>query len=244
MVTFPTLNTMNHLTILILTTIFLASCSAPRPINNNASTPYPDNDPLITQSLFNDKNATISEENIQKILAGSYQLPQQLRVAVVRLENTAQQRRYLWGDEQHLKTQQAYLDLFAEKLRQSPRVTSVSIIPDLLISKSPSFTQIREAAVRMQADIAVVYSINSDIYSKYKLFSKPDIKAFATTQLIVLDIRTGLVPFSAIVTKDTLSQKKKEELDQSEAVNRIQNEAVLLTIHDIGQQIATFLDKK
>ena len=96
----------------------------------------------------------------------------------------------------------------------------------------------------MQADIAVVYSINSDIYSKYKLFSKADIKAFATTQLILLDIRTGLVPFSAIVTRDTLSQKKKEELDHAEAANRIQNEAVLLTIHDIGQQIAAFLDKK
>lgn len=230
--------------LLLATIALLSSCTAPRSAPHFTETPYPDNDPIITQSLFNDKTATISEENIQKILDGSYQLPQQLRVAVVRLENTAQQRRYLWSDEQHLKTQQAYLDLFAEKFRQSPRVTGVSIIPDLLISKSPSFTNIREAAVRMQADIAVVYSINSDIYSKYKLFSKPDIKAFATTQLIVLDIRTGLVPFSAIVTKDTLSQKKKEELDQSEAANRIQNEAVLLTIHDIGQQIATFLDKK
>ena len=148
------------------------------------------------------------------------------------------------SDEQYLKTQQSYLDLFADKLKRSSRVTKLNIIPDLLISKTPSFTNIREAAVRMQADVVVVYAIASDIYSKYKLFSKPDIKAFATTQLIIMDVRTGLIPFSTIVTKDFLSQKKKEELDNTEAASRIQNEAVLLTINDIGQKITEFLNPK
>ena len=96
----------------------------------------------------------------------------------------------------------------------------------------------------MQADVVVVYAITSDIYSKYKLFSKPDIKAFATTQLIVLDVRTGLIPFSTIMTRDYLSQKKKEELSNSEAASRVQNEAVLLTINDIGQKITQFLNAK
>ena len=136
------------------------------------------------------------------------------------------------------------MDLFAEKFKQSSRVSKLSIIPDLLISKSPSFTNIREAAIRLQADIVVVYSISSDIYSKYKFFTKPDIKAFATTQLIILDVRTGLIPFSTIVTKDFLSQKSKDDLDNLEASNRIQNQAVLLTIDEIGQKITSFLNEK
>jgi hypothetical protein len=204
----------------------------------------PSGDTPITQSLFSDRASTISEENIQKILDGTYKLPQQLRVAIVRLEPTPQLKRYYWSDEQYLKTQQSYLDLFMNNFKQSSRVTKLSIIPDLLISKTPSFTNIREAAVRMQADVVVVYAITSDIYSKYKFFSKPDIKAFATTQLIVLDIRTGLIPFSTIVTRDFLSQKKKEELGNAEAASRIQNEAVLLTINDIGQKITDFLNAK
>jgi len=238
------LNVMKQTSLLIIVIALLTSCTTTRPLSNNSGTDYPSGDTLITQSLFNDRSSTISEDNIQKILDGTYKLSQQLRVAIVRLDNTTLQKRYYWSDEQYLKTQQSYLDLFSEKFKQSSRVTNLSIIPDLLISKSPSFTNIREAAVRMQADVVVVYSITSDIYSKYKLFSKPDIKAFATTQLIVLDIRTGLIPFSTIVTKDALSQKKKEELDNSEAASRIQNEAVLLTINDIGQRITEFLNKK
>ena len=238
---------MKQTTLLIATIILLTACNTTRTLGTNSGSDLPSGDTLITQSLFNDRTSTISEENIQKILDGTYQLPQQLRVAVVRLEPTSQVKRYYWNywnDEQYLKTQQSYIDLFSDKFRQSSRVTKLSIIPDLLISKSPSFKNIREASVRMQADIVVVYAITSDIYSKYKFFSKPDIKAFATTQLIILDVRTGLIPFSTIVTKDYLSQRKKEELDNAEASSRIQSEAVLLTINEIGQQITAFLNAK
>ena len=238
---------MKHITPLIFSAVLFCSCGTSRPIVNSSDAVTTNNDTVITQSLFNDKASTVSEENIQKILSGTYKLPEQLRVAIVRLEPTAQVKRYYWNyasDEQYLKTQQSYLDQFAEKFKQSPCVTKFSIIPDLLISKTPTFTNIREAAVRMQADIVVIYTISSDLYSKYKFFSKPDIKAFATTQLIVLDVKTGLIPFSTIVTKDYLSQKKKEELDNAEAATRIQNEAVVLTINEIGQKIAGFLTDK
>jgi hypothetical protein len=238
---------MKKTTLLIAIIALMTACGSTRPTGNSSGLDIPSGDTLITQSLFSDRTSTISEENVQRILDGTYKLPQQLRVAIVRLEPTPQIKRYYWNywsDEQYLKTQQSYLDLLADKFKQSSRVTKLSIIPDLLISKTPSFTNIREAAVRMQADVVVVYAVTSDIYSKYKLFSKPDMKAFATTQLIILDIRTGLIPFSTIATKDFLSQKKKEELDNTEAASRIQNEAVLLTISDIGQKITDFLNVK
>jgi hypothetical protein len=235
---------MKRVTLLIAIVVVLTACSSGRRFTSSSSFDSPVADTLITQSLFNDKASTISEENIQKVLDGTYKLPEQLRIAIVRLEPASTSRRYYWSDEQYLKTQQSYLDMFAGKFRESSRVTKLSIIPDLLISKTPSFTNIREAAVRMQADAVVVYAITSDIYSKYKFFSRPDIKAFATTQLIILDVRTGLVPFSTIVTRDFLSEKKKEELDSAEAASRIQNEAVLLTITDIGQKITAFLNAK
>src|SRR5439155_5737944 len=45
------------------------------------------NDTVITQLLFTDWAATISEENIQKILDGSLKLPEKLRVAIIKLDN-------------------------------------------------------------------------------------------------------------------------------------------------------------
>jgi hypothetical protein len=237
---------MKQITLLIAIAFLISSCESTKRM---AESPYAENnytDSLITQSLFNDKASTISEESIQKILNGNYKLPEQLRVAIVKLENAPAKRYYwnYWNDEDYLKTQQAYLDLFSEKFKQSSRVVKLSSIPELLVSKSPNYTSLRESAVRMQADVVVVYSIVSDIYSRYKFLNKPDIKAFATVQLIILDVRTGLVPFSTVVTRDFMSQKRKEEMDNDEARHRIQNEAVLLSINEIGEQVTRFLAAK
>ena len=227
---------------LLILAILISSCTPSRITGGFSSQNYGyvSPEPPILISLFDDKNATISEENIQKILDGNYSLPKDLRVSIVKLDGTQKQSSYYWANEDYLKSQQAYLDLFSEKLKSSSRVKQVSIIPDLLVSRAPSFTTIREAAVRMQSDIVLVYSINSDIYTAYKLFTKSAIKAFATTQIIVLDVRTGLVPFSAIVTKDFQSSKLNTEVSEIEASTRIKNQAILLTIEDIGTQLSEF----
>ncbi len=221
--------------------LLIVGCTTTRRVNSIDQQSYRSQDPPITKSLFNDKNSTISEESIQKILDGKYTLPNKLRVSIVKLKS-GNQGRYYWSNEYYLKSQQSYLDLFKSSFLNSERIDKVSVIPDILISSNPTFTNIRESAVRTQSDIVVIYSITSDLYSKYKFLSKTDIKAFATTQLIVLDVRTGLIPFSTIVTKEHQSKRQDNELNNSEAANRIKNKAVLLTIEEIGNQIATFLE--
>ncbi|KAA3438506.1 hypothetical protein [Rufibacter hautae] len=225
----------------VLSCLLLSACTVSQPTG-----PYVEQqginsftDPL-TQSLFADKASTISEENIQRMLFAPYKLPSPIRVALVNLEN-ASVKRYQWNDEAYQKSQQAYADLLEDQLKKSGKVTKVTIVPDLLLPQPTSFTGLREAAVRMQADMVLVYSTTHDVYAQYKLFSKSDIKAFATTQALLLDVRTGIVPFSAIVTKDTLSQKKDNELDQQEARRRIQQEAVLLTLQEMGKRLQDFL---
>ena len=120
-------------------------------------------------------------------------------------------------------------------------MTGVSIIPDLLISQNPTFVNIREAAVRTQADIVAIYSITSEIYSKQKVFSPDIIKAFATIEFMLLDVRTGLIPFSTIVTNDFQSKRQKDDFDGEDARNRVKNEAVLLSINEIGEQLTKYL---
>lgn len=237
---------MKQIGFFILMGIIFTSCTTTQPLSSSyivsgSGVAMPD--PSLTESLFDDKSSTISEENIQKILDGHYKLPENLRVSFVKLESSQNRQRYYWGDEQFLKSQQQYLDLFSQKFENSSRVKSIATIPDILISQTPTFTTIREAVVRTQSDIAVIYSINSDIYSQYKLFAKTDIKAFATTQLIILDVQTGLIPFTTIVTKDFKDKKNSTDLNDNEAASRIKNQAVLLTIEEIGNQITTFLNR-
>lgn len=239
---------MKKLNALIFASVFcLASCMTVKEVPSDTMvTGYgvdtPDDG--ITQSLFNDKNATISEENLQTILDGYAFLPEKLRVAVVNVENIpSANRRYIWNDEDYISSRQKYLSVMTGNLEQQDRVKKVTLIPDMMIPSSPSFTAIREAAVRMQADVAVVYSVRGGLYSKYKVFSSDEYKAFATTQVMIMDVRTGLVPFTTVVTEEYNSKKQKSDFNDSEAMKRVREEAVSLTLAKVCEELNTFLSK-
>lgn len=202
----------------------------------------PDDD--ITRSLFDDKDAKISEGNIQKILDGKYTLPQRLRVAVVNIENSPLiRKRYAWNDEDYLSSRQRYLTTMTSNLETQSRVDKVTLIPDIMMSSAPTFTSIREAAVRMQADVVLVYSIKGGMYSKYKMFAADEYKAFATAQVLIMDVRTGLVPFTTVVTEDYMSKKEKRDFNDSEAEKRTQEEAVQRALEKVCAGINSFLSK-
>ena len=58
-----------------------------------------------------------------------------------------------------------------------------------------------------------------------------------------MDIRTGLVPFSTLVTKDVLTQQLPKE-EEPEMKRRAQNEAIVKTLSEIGEKVNMFLKKQ
>lgn len=63
---------------------------------------------------------------------------------------------------------------------------------------------LREAAVRMQADLLLAYRVGSDTYSQYRTVARDKVKAYSTCELVLLDVRTGLVPFTRVVSRERL----------------------------------------
>ena len=123
---------MKKIRFLFLAGIISASCSNTQPLDTLNENTYVPSEPPITQSLFDDKTSTISEENIHKILDGNYNIPSNLRVAFVKLSNAQNLERYYWSDEHYLKSQQNYLELLSQKFRNSSKVKKISsILADL-----------------------------------------------------------------------------------------------------------------
>jgi hypothetical protein len=201
---------------------------------------------IITESLFNDKDRTLSEENIKTLLNGKLILPDTLRVAVFKVgmnNHFYSKMLYQRNSEVMVRGHQSLFDSLSVSLKQNPRVEEVHAIPTMMLSTYPNITQLREASVRLQSDILLVYSTTSDIYYHSKIIKKDEVKAFATTELFLLDIRTGLIPFSTVVTKDFVAKEIKGELSE-EIRKRAEQEATLMTLMEIGEQIKVFLKKR
>jgi hypothetical protein len=129
-------------------------------------------------------------------------------------------------------------------IKVSPNVKRVIAVPNLLATTTPGISQLREMAVRLQADVLIVYSVTSDIYYKYRVFNKNEAKAFATCEAIVFDTRTGVIPHTTVVTKDKLVVKEREDMSDFETRKKAEREAVILALAETGKAIADFLAKQ
>ncbi len=84
--------------------------------------------PRITESLFEAKGRTLSEESIQMLLNGKLQLSDTLRIAIFNYtpntSNSYYKRYYgnYWNNEEYLQLQQAYMDVLVNTLEGNPRV--------------------------------------------------------------------------------------------------------------------------
>lgn len=204
------------------------------------------NDP-ITQSLFQDGSSTISEEDIQRLLDGQIQFPDSARLALYKISasSNSMHRYYTYqtNNEELLKWQQNQIETLSETIGSSNKIQKVMLMPSLLTHPYPNLTNLRESAVRMQADLLLIFSVKSDLYYKYRAFKKDQAKAFATVETVLLDIRTGVAPYSNIITREQLIQKTGLDLNLAEMQKRAENEAIILALEASGDALVEHLAK-
>jgi hypothetical protein len=233
---------MRHFCFFLFLSVFFFNCGGPRGRYYAGETA---NDPdAITSSLFDYKERSISEADIQRILNGNIRLPDTLRIAVYQDASMPSGRYYTYWDrydENRLQTQQAMLDSFSTALRRSGRVSKVIAMPSLLVGTKPSINQLRESAVRLQADALLVFALKSDLYARYKAFKKSDAKAYATCQAILMDVRTGVIPHSDVLTRDFYGQVEPADLNSDDMRRRVQQQAAMMAVGAAGRSMERFL---
>jgi len=202
--------------------------------------------PPLEGSLFPSDQAVLSDEAIKRILSSKLELPEKARVAVMKFpmgEDTAGRYYgyYYWRQEEYVKTQQEYSDALSTTLLASKRIAEVTPLPSLMTPRQASVPVLREAAVRMQADLLLVFRVTGDAYYKYTIFAKDKVKVYSTCEAVLLDVRTGLVPFTKIITREKLAVKEPNDLDLIETMRRAEKNASLESLKAVADDLVGFL---
>ncbi len=204
--------------------------------------------PTLTASLFKSDQAVMDDEAIRRILSSKVVLAEKAKVALVKFPEpqNAALRFYgyqYWRSEDYLKTQQEYIDTITRKLAASDRVKEVILLPSLVTPAQPTIPTLREAAVRLQADLLLVFRLASDIYYQPKLFAQDQVKAYCTCEAVLLDVRTGTIPFATVTTRDRMEKKQKQDLGVNETMRRAETAAVLDSLTAVSDKLVDFLAK-
>jgi hypothetical protein len=203
--------------------------------------------PQIQTSLFRGDQDFVSEDAVQKILSSKIQFRSKVKVAIFKYDGSEEEHfaitnygYYYWRSEAYIKLQQRLLDTLQSLLLSSGRVSEATVLPSMLVPKQPTITMLRQAAVRLQADVLLVFRITSDVYYDVLLFEKDKIKAYSTCEVLFFDTRTGIIPFTTVASRDLLTRRLSEEIDKQEAMKRAQEEASLQAIAAVGNEVAGF----
>ncbi len=208
-----------------------------------ATAEYAAKEPIAT-SLFPSDQAVMSDDAVGRILSSKLELPAKAKVALMKFPDAEGSRyygRYYWRDEQYLKLQQSQVDTLTQALQASDQIAEVTPLPSLMTPSRVSIPVLREAAVRMQADLLLVFRVGSDTYSQYRAFAKDKVKAYSTCELVLLDVRTGLVPFTRVLSRERLELKQSTDLDLSEAMRRAEQASAAETLKAAAEDLVGFV---
>jgi hypothetical protein len=100
---------------------------------------------------------------------------------------------------------------------------------------------LREAAARYQADLLMVYRTYCRSFERYRLFAADQSRAFCGVEAVLLDTRTGLVPFTSVVLKSFEAIENDSDLNFDETMLKAQLQATTDALSEVSSEIVTFL---
>jgi ABC-type uncharacterized transport system auxiliary subunit len=191
-------------------------------------------------SLFSSDAAILSDEDVIRILQYRYIPEPQNKMAVM---SVARGDGYYWSSELAQAAGEVQARLMAQ-LQQSPLVREASLLPDLLIPKGGSVGHYREAAARYQADLLLVYRAYFRTYEKSRIFSADTSKASCTVEAVLLDTRTGIVPYTVTISQDFTTSEQADDLSFYETRRRAEVTALGDALAAVAQGVVDFLARQ
>jgi hypothetical protein len=194
--------------------------------------------PTLAESLFKEDTKVISNEDFAKILSADVRVPENAHLAVVRFG----QLPYWWGwSENFVRMNQQIDNDFLNRLKQSNHLRKVSYLPSLVTPREMTIPYLRQAAARFQADALLIYRTSTRTYDSQKWFKKDESKAYCTVEAILLDTRSGVVPFSTVVTEFFTTQRSDSDSDISETSAKAEQQAIAKAWLELADQTAEYL---
>jgi hypothetical protein len=190
-----------------------------------------------TASLFTGDASVISDTDIERILKFQYQPPKQIRIAVLPFERETW---FGYSDELARSGNEVRTQLL-DQLRANPRVAHAAFLPTLLIPANRAVPRFREAAARYQADLLLIYQTSCRTYDRNRLFAAGSSKAYCNIEALLLDTRTGIVPFTTTASEEFTTTQSKADTSFYETMRKAELSAIRSALLKVATQASGFL---
>ncbi|MCO5142575.1 MAG: hypothetical protein M9962_05755 [Oligoflexia bacterium] len=221
---------MQHL--LILFSIILISSCAAKSYDQKYVDQYKSRDTLENSLL--DKDGNLNESDIEKILTKKIKFPDSISLAIVRIpENSYDSMQIITrSDEMILLNREKWGD----------RVRTIIPMPQMLLTKTPNLKNLRQAAALLQADALIVIRPVSMVDWKFNVFTSDEAKATSSIEVMLVDIRTSAIPFTALITEQVKIEEQSDDFSKIELLLRAKKQSELKASLQVPQAVKNYLE--
>lgn len=201
---------------------------------------------VIKKDYLNNKGKNLSAQEISGLLNKKINLKRPLKMAVVKLSHKNELHTNAMAFDQTsfqksiiTKANSAH---FKNIVKNSKYIQDVSLIPEFIMPKEDDFKSLRDVAALMQADLLLILKTNSYTDYDFNMTEKNKAKAIATIQAIVLDVKTGVIPFTSIATNEFLAKKEKKDFSNKELKIRATITAEDNSLKELSEDLAQYFN--
>ncbi|HKV44520.1 MAG TPA: hypothetical protein VJT32_07580 [bacterium] len=179
-----------------------------------------------------------ADSSVARLLSAKVSLPEHVRVGFLELRSPSGP--WSWLDRGE-GMNQALSDSLSGALIRIPRIARGVVLPRLVVGERPTIDRLRQASARLQADLLLVYRPGCTLYDRQPFFGAPEYRAVCTLEMAVLDVRSGVIPVSAMVTREVLARKEHGDFSEAARIQRAEFEAVLQALGQDVTELGTYL---
>lgn len=190
-------------------------------------------------SLFSSRSSSLVNAQLEELLNYRLDLPAQNRIAILKLTGNPSWHGYSQSFNQ---INQAISSSFIKELKGSPIVYDASFLPSLLIPKERTLATLRESAARYQADLLLAYGTSCRSFEKHRFIDPDETKAYCSVEIVVLDVRTGIIPFTHVATNQFKAKKELGDINFRETIKKAELTAISNSLNESAKQLVAFLD--
>lgn len=225
---------MRWLLVVVFAGLATACASAQKSYDYMGNADYK-NKPQLRQSLVNG-NEPLSEAAVQKILASKVSMPKMINLAIVRLSDS--------NEGLDLQTvDQEIAEQFYNKAAWGTRVQSIIPVPQVMLARPVTLMGLRQAAVLLQADALLIIKPVSYTDWKYQWFENDKAKGVTSLEVLLLDTRTSVVPYTSMITETAEVAKDKADYSTYETMLRAKKASETKALLQIAPAVQKFISK-
>jgi hypothetical protein len=194
--------------LLLSSMLLLGACASMSSQGGYASSDAYQKREVLKESLVLNEGGNLTTNEIQTLLASRLDLKRPMKVAVVKSDNFVSiENRWPKPLSPVASTESA--EAIKGIVSKSKHIKDISYVPKFLLPRELTIRNLRDVAAIMQADLLLVLFTRTDANTRFTLIGADKAKAVATIESIMVDVRTGAIPFTSIAIGVVQLEKDK-----------------------------------